>query len=431
MAHLLVRVPKGSPAFRAGVKPGDLLVKIDGHDIIDVIDYQYFVSHENPVLTLIRDGRQFDLRVLKRSGDSLGIYFDDMLMDKTRTCANNCAFCFIDQMPPGLRDTLYVKDDDWRLSLLTGNYVTLTNVGEREIDRIIERGVSPLYISVHATDGEVRARIMNNKNAAKIMERLKRLSEGNIAFHAQIVLCPTLNDGEVLKKTLSDLTSFENCLSIAIVPVGMTAFRDNLFKLTPFTEETARQALDICKNANDSRIYVSDEMYIKANLPLPDCESYGDFPQIENGVGMLRLFEKEYLEARKSIKRIYKRNCAVLTGVSASDFIKDMLSNFPIPGVNVRIHAVENTFFGKTITVTGLLTGQDLLKAALSVPEQEILISRCTMKAEEEIFLDGMTLEELKERSGKNITVSPNDGAGFCAAIAGEHTDKVDIWQDL
>lgn len=418
--HELCQILPGSPAQRAGILPGDLLTHIDGHPIRDVIDYQYFVVAGNPVLTVVRGGQTMKIRVRKREGEPLGVYFDTMLMDKTRTCANRCVFCFIDQMPPRLRETLYVKDDDWRMSMLTGNYVTLTNVSDAELDRIVARQASPLYISVHAADPQVRAAMMQNPNAARLMPKLDKLRAGGIRFNAQIVVCPGLNDGRVLEETIQKLLDYDNCLSIAMVPVGLTAYRESLYPVTPMNRERARAVLAIYEKYRDSgRVFASDEFYIRAQMELPPCESYGDFPQIDNGVGMLRLFEDDYLYARTQLKQVRPRRVLIATGVSAAGFIRDMLEKAPVVGVQATVLAVENHFFGPTITVAGLLTGSDLIRALKDIQIDEILISASMLRADEEIFLDDMTLKQVQAQLKSPLHVSPADGAGFARALAG------------
>lgn len=418
--HELCTILPGSPAFRAGVLPGDFLTHIDDHPIRDVIDFQYFVVAENPVLTVRRGEKTLRIAVKKQEGEPLGVYFDTMLMDKTRTCANRCVFCFIDQMPPKLRDSLYVKDDDWRMSMLTGNYVTMTNVSDQELARIVARRAGPLYISVHATDPDIRAKMMGNPNASRILEKLDKLRDGGISFNAQIVVCPGINDGKVLEETLHTLLCYENCLSVAMVPVGLTAYRDGLPGISPMDAHCAREVLAIYELFRQTgKVFASDEFYLKANLPLPDCGEYGDFPQIDNGVGLLRLFEEDYRYAVGEIQAAKPHKAVIATGMLAADFIAKMIAAHPIAGVQADVLAIENQFFGSSITVAGLLTGSDLVRALKDVEADEILISASMLRANEAVFLDDMTLEQVASQLKSALRVAPPDGVGFAYALAG------------
>ena len=419
MKKKLCVVLPGSPAEKAGMRAGDALTHIDENEIRDIIDYQFFIARKNPKVDYERDGVAFSKTVLKGEGEPLGIEFENILMDGTRRCANKCVFCFVDQMPCGHRETLYEKDDDWRLSLISGNYVTLTNLSKREMQRIADRQVSPLYISIHATDGAVRAQMMGNKNAAKIMDDLRFLRDNGIEFHAQVVVCPGINDGEILRKTLSDALSLENCISIALVPVGLTMHRDDLFRLKAFSKEDALNTLSILSEFDQTRAFASDECYLKAKIPLPPYEDYRGFPQIENGVGLLRLFEEDYLYGRDELSEVKPGKAVILTGFSAAGFMQEMVAQYPIDGVEVEIIAVENRFFGKTITVTGLLTGSDLLREGSEIICDRLLISDCTLKADEDFFLDDMTLEQVKTQMKSPLHVAFNDGESFAYALAG------------
>jgi len=323
-------------------------------------------------------------------------------------------------MPPKLRDSLYVKDDDWRMSMLTGNYVTLTNVSDQELARIIARQASPLYISVHATDPDVRSKMMGNPNAARILEKLDKLRDGGIFFNAQIVVCPGINDGKVLEETLHTLLCYENCLSVAMVPVGLTAYREGLHAISPMDERCAREVLAIYELFRQTgKVFASDEFYLKANLPLPACGEYGDFPQIDNGIGLLRLFEDDYLYAVGEIQAAKPRKVVIATGMLAADFIAKMIAAHPIAGVQAEVLAIENQFFGSSITVAGLLTGSDLVRALQDVEADEILISASMLRANEAVFLDDMTLEQVASQIKGNLRVAPPDGVGFAYALAG------------
>ena len=355
-----------------------------------------------------------------------------------RTCHNNCAFCFIAQMPPGLRQTLYVKDDDWRLSLMMGNFVTLTNVSEAEFQRIIRRHASPLYISVHTTDPELRCRLMNNRFAGNIMERLTRLKEADIHFHCQIVVCPEQNDGEALMRTLNDLRSLAPAAeTAALVPVGLTKFRQGLFPLRTFTRDEARALLKMiapfqeeCRRTLGTTFaFPSDEFFCIAGLEVPEEDWYEDFPQIENGVGLLRRQVCEMEEARRfddDPPPEGERRYVFPTGVSYAPQLERLVKRFAPPNTTVRVVPVQNRFFGETITVTGLLTGGDLL-AALT-PEvcdgmKEILLCSVTLRHEQDRFLDDMTIDEFRRRAPLPVRLVDCDGQSLYDGLHGRGLD--------
>ena len=421
--HALPEITEGGAAQKAGVSAGDRLLAINGHPVLDVIDYQYYIAGKNPELTLLRSGELLKLRVSKRDGEPLGIRFDDMLMDKIRSCKNKCLFCFVDQMPKGCRETLYVKDDDWRLSMLTGSYITLTNVTDAELARIIERKASPLYISVHATEPAVRARLMNNPNAAFIMERLHALNLAGIRFHAQIVLCPEINGGSVLEQTLRDLTGLSACESVAVVPVGLTAHRDGLYPLKNMTADDARRALDVIEKPQfTGKVYASDELYLRAERSLPEVGFYGDFPQIENGVGILRLFEEEYVDALTEVEPPKKERHVVLaSGVSSAAFMREMLLKHPMENVTVDVLPIENHFFGTTVTVSGLLTGSDVVRECAGIKADAVQLWSGMLCADGDMFLDGMKIAQVCARLASPVIVSKGGGAGFARALSGNH----------
>ncbi|MDR0929558.1 MAG: DUF512 domain-containing protein [Oscillospiraceae bacterium] len=431
MAHRIAQVLEGGVAARAGICPGDVLLSVNGEAVLDQVDYQFLTARPRLTLALQgADGQPRTLNLRKGAEEPLGLTFEDTLMSRPRTCANHCAFCFIDQMPPGLRRSLYVKDDDWRLSLMMGNYITLTNVPEAEFARIIARRASPLYISVHATNPAVRAKLMGNPRAADLLERLKRLRDAGLSFHCQIVLCPGLNDGVVLDETLETLSGLAPAAkSAALVPVGLTRFREGLTALAPYTMETARAVMaqaaawqaKLLPKLHTRFVFPADEFYCLSGAPLPPEEAYEGYPQLENGVGLLSSFAAEFKAAYAlhDDADTLPRRVLIATGVSAAPFLRELLASHPLPGVDIRVLAVENRFFGTTVTVAGLLTGQDVLAALQNEQADEVLISRAMLRHEGDLFLDDMPLETLAQ--GINMPVRPVecDGAAFLDALQG------------
>ena len=427
MKHLIKKVDSGSIAEELGIKPGWYLVSVNGETIRDVIDYELFTNNEEITVSVeTDDGEMIDFDIEKEPWETLGLNFETGLMSPVRQCANHCVFCFIDQMPRGHRDTLYFKDDDWRLSLIMGNYVTLTNVSESEFKRIIDRRVSPLYISVHATDGAVRKEMMRSKNADLIMERLTALHENGLAFNAQIVLCPELNGGEILKKTLWDLWSLApEARSVAVVPVGLTKHRDGLYPLKPMTKEDAREAIRIVDRFNAESgaeyfAFCSDEMYLRAGLELPPYEYYGSFDQIENGVGLFRLFEDGFLSALEEKKPLDKHvTIDSVCGAAIAPCLCGLFKSLEPYGITIKVHSVRNDFFGESVTVSGLVTAGDIIKQECGVLEGAALIMTSTMMREmDNIFLDGIRLPELSEKLEIPVCSMPaDDGEEFIQKI--------------
>ena len=427
--HRIIEVEQDSPAEQAGIRAGDALTAMQGEPVRDEIDYQFFSSMESVELAIARDGGDFAVTVEKEDWEPLGLSFAEPLTGATRTCANQCVFCFVDQMPVGMRDTLYVKDDDWRLSLRSGHYITLTNVGDREFERIIERRASPLYISVHATDPAARVRLLGNAGAGNIMARLRALHGAGLRFHAQIVACPGYNDGAILERTLDDLAALHPAAqSVAVVPVGLTKFRDGLAHIPHYTRDTARELIaaierrqEQCLARMDTRfVFAADELYCLAGMEPPPEEAYEDYPQIENGVGMLRQLEMEYRFAWEEPPPIRPRRVLLACGVSPAAFLRGMLERYPLPGVEVEVLPIGNRYFGETVTVSGLLTGGDVLAALQGRENAEVLLSGCMLRSsDEQVFLDDMPLDELRGRTGLTITPVGNDGEELLLALAG------------
>lgn len=437
---LISYVEPGSAAYEGGILPGDCLIKVNGHKIRDIFDYRYYTTEENISLELIdAEGEPYIVDIEKDADEDPGIAFAEPMIDADRGCANNCIFCFIDQMPPGMRDTLYFKDDDTRLSFLTGNYVTLTNIGYAELNRLVKYRLSPINVSVHTTNPELRCSMLKHKGAGDVLKKIDVLRKGCITVNAQIVLCPGYNDGKELERTLSDLLSFSDCVaSVSIVPVGLTKYREGLTKLRLPTKEEAEAVIDTAEKFRKLAIekngtgfvYPSDEFFIYAGRDIPDYSFYDEFPQLENGVGMLRLLDFqvcEYIQANK--KRILKktgkdycRSVDVATGVAAFEFIKNLCryTEAAFPGLTVNVHCIDNDFFGHTITVAGLITGGDLT-AQLSgkLLSNELLITHNMLRNGETVFLDNIDLAEAEKRLGVKITAVPDSGDGFVKALLG------------
>jgi len=437
MRHEITGVDKRSAAQKNGLRAGDFLLAINGEPVLDEIDYQALIAGDRVQMDLERGGKPLRIDIRKEEGEALGLHFGQTMALSPRTCHNNCVFCFIAQMPPKLRETLYVKDDDWRYSLMMGNFVTLTNVSESEFDRIIRRKASPLYVSVHTTNPELRCRMMNNRFAGDIMEKLTRLKDAGIKFHCQIVTCPGWNDGEELMRTLRDLRSLAPAAkTVAMVPVGLTKFRDGLEQLRCFTSEKAAQLLDMiapfqqeCRETLGTTFaFPSDEFYCLAGRDIPSEDWYENYPQIENGVGLLRKMETEIEETAEFEKKfdmdepVEDKAYVIPTGKSVAPHLRRWVEKYAPANVKVRVITVPNRFFGETVTVTGLLTGGDLLSAL--TPENvegadEILLSSSTLRHERDRFLDDMTLDEFRSRAPLPVHLVDCDGQAFYDALRG------------
>jgi putative radical SAM enzyme (TIGR03279 family) len=430
MPTRITHVSPGSIADRLGLKAGDQLVRIAGEPVIDQIDYQALTAGEAFDLELTRGGDPLLVRVRKADWEPLGITLDQNVMAKPRPCANHCVFCFIDQMPPGMRETLYVKDDDWRLSLMMGNYITMTNMSDAEFDRVLRRRVSPLYISVHATDPEVRVRMLKNPRAAQLMSRLERLKDAGLRFHCQVVLCPGWNDGAVLDRTLRELSELWPAAgSVALVPVGLTRFRELLPHLTPYDAAGAAALLDqaegwrtrFLERLGTRFVFPSDEFYCLSGRPIPPDEAYEDYPQIENGVGMLRLFETDLFAAAEDepVSETAPRRLLIACGTSVAPVMQGWCDALAPAGTTVRVKPIRNRYFGETVTVTGLLTGQDLVAQLRDEEADAILIARNMLRAEGDLFLDDMTLDEAAAALPAPLHVVDNAGDALWRAISG------------
>lgn len=427
-----------SRAALAGIVAGDVLISINGNEINDVLDYRFYLAEQSVSLSLSRDGEAFLVSIKKGTYDDIGLNFETPLMDKKRSCANHCIFCFIDQLPKGLRPSLYFKDDDARLSFLHGNYITLTNLHDKDIDRIIKMRISPINVSVHTTNPILRCEMMKNRRAGEVLSYLRRLADAGIRLCGQIVLCRGINDGVELDRTMRDLARLSPQMSsVSIVPVGLTQFREGLYPLTPFTREDCRAVIDQvgrfgdeCEKAYGNRIFcVADEFYLKAELPLPDERYYGDYEQIENGVGMLRSLITEFgdelsylLDIVDDAAHYSPRHVSVATGKAAASTMRDLAARLmaALPTLKISVYEIENRFFGKEITVAGLLTGKDMAEQLRDKPlGDELLIPAATLRAEGDLFLCGMTPNELSDALGVPVTPVKGEGAELIAALLG------------
>lgn len=419
-------VEKGSPAEKAGLRPGDMLVSINGEKILDVVDYLFLTQAEQLTLRLRSGGEARGVAVQKRETEPLGLEFAHSLMSPRRRCANKCIFCFEDQLPECARENLRAKDDDWRLSLMMGNFVTLTNVDERELERVISRRAGPLYISVHTTDPALRRRMMGNPRAGEILHQLKRLAEAGLSFHAQIVLCPGVNDGAALRRTLDDLSALRPyALSCALVPVGLTAHREGLCALKSYTPALARtllgevRALQREYRLKGSRfVFAADEFYVLADEALPSEEEYEDYSQLENGVGLMRRFQTEFEDGARHIRRWHSGRKTLVTGVLAGAWMRGLVAPLAAKGVQVDVVAAINRFFGE-VTVAGLLTGSDVLAALRDRNVGEsVLLPRSMLRHDGELLLDDMTPQALESALGVPLEWVDVDGYALAEALA-------------
>ncbi len=436
--HLIKKILPGSIAEEFELAPGDRLISINGHEIEDIFDYQFY-AEDTYIEILIEkpDGEQWILEVDKEEDEDLGIEFDNGLMDEYRSCHNKCIFCFIDQMPKGMRDTLYFKDDDSRLSFLQGNYVTLTNMSDHDLDRIIQYHLSPINISFQTMNPELRCKMLNNRFAGEALKKVDRLNEAGIEMNGQIVLCKGVNDGEELAFSIREMMRYiPNLQSVSVVPVGLSKYRDGLFPLEPFTREDAREVLSTIHHyQNESYqkygnhfIHASDEWYILAGEELPQEENYDGYLQLENGVGMMRLLLNEFEEAVKEMQEkisvgtldFSSREISMATARLAYPFIRDMAARMMemVPGLMIHVYEIRNDFFGEMITVSGLLTGQDLI-AQLTGKElgEALYLPQNVLRSGEEVFLDDVTVTEMEKALQVKVDIIKSSGRDFVNAV--------------
>lgn len=436
--HIVSDIVPGSIAEELGIRPGDKLLAIDGHEIEDIFDYQFYVEDEEIVLLIEKpDGEQWELEIEKEADEDLGIEFGQGLMDEYRSCYNKCIFCFIDQMPEGMRDTLYFKDDDSRLSFLQGNYVTLTNMNSHDIERIIRYRLEPINISFQTTNPELRCRMLHNRFAGEALKKVDMLYQGGIEMNGQIVLCKGVNDGDELERSIRDLTSYLPLLkSVSVVPVGLTKFRSGLYPLDPFTKEDAREVLDVIHRWQEKIyqeygihfIHAGDEWYLLAEEDVPEEERYDGYLQLENGVGMLRLLFNEFAEGYDALTGDDRRDeLSIATGKLAYPYLCKMAEKITekFPGVRIHVYCIRNDFFGERITVSGLITGQDLMA---QLKERELgrrLLIPCNMlKTDEDVFLDDFTVEQVSGALQVPIDIVKSSGQDLIDSILNSDIDQ-------
>ncbi len=433
--HKIATVAPGSIAEELELAPGDVILAINDQEIEDIFDYHYLVEDAYLVMLVEKpDGEQWELEIEKDDDEDLGITFENGLMDDYKSCSNKCIFCFIDQMPPGMRDTLYFKDDDSRLSFLQGNYVTLTNMKEKDIDRIIRYRLDPINISVQTTNPELRCMMLHNRFAGEALKKIDTLYEAGIRMNGQIVLCKGVSDGAALVRSFRDLMKYLPYMeSVSVVPVGLSKFREGLYPLEPFTKEDACEVLDlihrwqkVCMQEYDTHfIHASDEWYLLAERELPQEDNYDGYIQLENGVGMLRLLQEEFSEALSDAtgNAGLEKEVSIATGRLAAPFLEELVGKLEekYPHVRVHVYPIRNDFFGEMITVSGLLTGQDLKKQLSVVPLGEKLLLPCNMvRSEEQDFLDDVTVEELEKTLQVPIDIVKSSGKDLLDAIINE-----------
>ena len=425
-----------SRAEAAGIRAGDFLQSINGHPIADVLDYRFYLAERKVSLSVERDGKTLTFDIRKHEYDDVGLEFETPLMDKKHSCSNKCIFCFIDQLPKGLRPTLYFKDDDARLSFLHGNYVTLTNMKEAEVERIIAMHITPINISVHTTNPDLRVRMMNNRHAGEVLSYLARFKAGGTHMRGQIVLCRGVNDGEELDRTMRDLAAlYPNMDSVSVVPAGLTKFRDGLYPLFAYTKEESAKVLaqvvsfgDACLARFGTRLFFpADELYLEAGEPIPDVSFYEDLTQIENGVGMIAsLCDEFHIETgfiEDYIERLDgERQVSVATGAAAYGTICALAEKLEAlcPRLHIKVYKIINHFFGESITVAGLLTGKDLYEQLRGKDlGDELLLPACTLRADRDLFLCGMHRDTLSEKLGVKLRFTENDGQDLMSALFG------------
>lgn len=417
-------VAKASIAEELGIKPGDVVLAVNGQEIGDILDWQMATAGEELTLTILhRDGSVTEFDIEKEYDEDLGLVFSSPTLDKIKHCANRCLFCFVDQQPPGMRDTLYIKDDDYRLSFLTGSYITLTNLTEKDLARIKKLNISPLYVSVHTTDPALRQKLMGNPRAGRILSILKELAEAGIVFHTQAVLCPGINDGEALEQTLNDLYGLYPAVqSLAVVPVGLTGHREKLYPLSPYDALCAQTVLcqverwqkRAYREKKTRFVFAADEFFHMAGQPVPTDEEYEGYPQLENGVGLIRLLFNEWEHWHKNLpKSLAKpRSVTLVTGVSAYFYLEPLVKHLnTIAGLNVTLLPVKNTFFGGHVTVAGLLTYTDILPPLMAQGDTSpVFLPRVMLKKGTDLFLDGHNTGELASKINREVYVA--DGLG-------------------
>ena len=439
--HLIKAVQPGSIAEEMEIEAGDRLLAINGEDVEDIFDYQYMIQDEYVEVTISKpSGEEWILEIDKEYTEDLGVEFENGLMDDYRSCTNKCIFCFIDQMPKGMRDTLYFKDDDSRLSFLQGNYVTLTNMSEKDVERVIKYHMSPINISFQTTNPELRCKMLHNRFAGDALKKVDRFFEAGIEMNGQIVLCKGVNDGAELERSLSDLTKYlPHLRSVSVVPVGLSKYREGLYPLEPFTKEDAEKVLDTIHAWQEKVfpkyglhfVHASDEWYILAGRDVPEEDNYDGYLQLENGVGMVRLLWEEFMDSLRQLKENgaverwngRKREISTVTGRIVYPYIYRMakLMEETFPGLRVHVNAIRNDFFGERITVTGLLTGQDIIAQLKDTRlGEELLLPQNVLRSGERVLLDDYTVDDISDALQVPVNIVKSSGYDFTESLLGE-----------
>lgn len=442
MAVKIMSVLPGSPADRAGISAGETLLRINKNAIEDILDYQFYMTDRKLQLELEGEsGKIRHVAVRKDEYEELGLEFETYLMDKQHYCKNKCVFCFVDQMPPNMRETLYFKDDDSRLSFLFGNYITLTNMEQKDIDRIIKMHISPINVSVHTMNPTLRQEMMKNPRAATSLQYLRQLAGGGIKINTQLVLCPGVNDGAELTRSLEELGDlYPGVESIAAVPVGLTKFRDGLYPLRPYTKEEAQGVVGTIERFSQTFLekegvrlaYPADEFFLKAEIAIPDDAYYGEYNQLENGVGLLALLRQELAEALEDWEdEGISRRVSLATGKAAGAFLREEIAKITkkFPGLSCTVYEIENNYFGENITVAGLITATDLIKQLRGKDlGEELLIPGVMLRHEQDKFLDDLTIQDVQDGLGVSVKTVDNDGSQFLMALLGEEDNPDLVW---
>ena len=420
-----------SYAYKQGIKSGDVLVTINGNKIADVLDYRFHIMDSSLNIVVIRDNKELSFKINKPEYSDIGLEFETYLMDEKKRCRNNCIFCFIDQNPKGMRETIYFKDDDERLSFLMGNYVTLTNLKDSDIERIIKMRISPVNISVHTTNPQLRVEMLRNRFAGDCLKYIKMLDDGGISLNLQFVLCRGINDGEELKRSLEDIYDLKHVESVALVPSGLTGHRENLFPLSPFDKESAIDVINTANEFGDRNyrekgmrfIYPSDEFFLLAEMEVPGEDYYEGYAQLDNGVGMIRSDNEEFFQCLENLPEMeYNRKITVATGEAAFAFISSLAKAAmeKYPKLTVNVVAVHNNFFGGSVTVSGLVTGGDIIAQLKEIDlGTELLIPEVMLRAEGDLFLDNVSVSDIENALNVKVTVCQRGGYAICEAMTG------------